>query len=217
MCLHVAVWGGGPVRTGRLQGKELSSFTIYYYSHPAPVLTVRPALVRPCSYWSSPLFLLSVWRLHSSGFRAGFTNMRICLQSSFTIYNYYSHPAPVLTVRPTSVRPCSYCPSGFSPPLFLLSVRLQSTPVLTICPAASFVRIQGQLHEYANMPSLLLYKSRLSTTSKPSPTINVATSWVVGTLYQQASFIREAMKCNFKSMRAPFVAITSLAILNTST
>jgi hypothetical protein len=43
-----------------------------------------------------------------------------------------------------SSRPCSYCPSGFSPPLFLLSV-----PVLTVRPATSFVRLQGWLHEYA--------------------------------------------------------------------
>jgi hypothetical protein len=46
---------------------------------------------RPYSYcpfgFSSPLFLLSVRRLHLSNFRAGFTNMRICLHSSFTIYN----------------------------------------------------------------------------------------------------------------------------------
>jgi hypothetical protein len=96
MCLHVAVLGGGGTASctghmGRLQGKELSSFTIYYYSHPAPVLIVRPASVCPYSYcpsdFSSPLFLLSVRRLHSSGFRADFTNMRICLHSSFTIYN----------------------------------------------------------------------------------------------------------------------------------
>jgi hypothetical protein len=34
-----------------------------------------------------PLFLLFVRRLHSFGFKAGFTNMRICFHSSFTIYN----------------------------------------------------------------------------------------------------------------------------------
>ncbi len=35
-----------------------------------------------------------------------------------------------------SSRLCSYCLSGFSSPLFLLSVQLQSTPVLIVRPAS---------------------------------------------------------------------------------
>jgi hypothetical protein len=59
--------------------------------------------------------------------------------------------------------------------------------------------------------------SRLSTTLEPSPTINATTSLAIGTLYQWASFIREAMKRNFRSVGAPSIAIISLAILNTLT
>jgi hypothetical protein len=56
--------------------------------------------------------------------------------------------------------------------------------------------------------------SRLFITLEPSPTINATTSSAIGTLYQRASFVQEAMRPNFRSVEAPFVAIISLAILN---
>ncbi len=101
------------------------------------------AIFSYCPSGFSPLLvLLSVRRLHSSGFRG----------RNFLPLQYITTPipplfllsvrlqsAPVLTICPASVRPSSYCPSGFNPPLFLLSVRFQ-----------------GRLHEYANMPSLFL-------------------------------------------------------------
>ncbi len=45
--------------------------------------------------------------------------------------------------------------------------------------------------------------SRLSTTLEASPTINAMTSSAISTLYRRASFVRKAMRCNFKSMETP--------------
>jgi hypothetical protein len=59
--------------------------------------------------------------------------------------------------------------------------------------------------------------SSLSITSKPSATINAVTSLAIDTLYRQASFVREVMRRFLRFVGAPYVAIISLAILNTLT